>query len=246
MSGISPGLAAFKLAFQLSPIFLCGGIAGAIPGSILPIIAITEALNFTVGILSGSEDLDLDGFFANYTPLPGATLIDQDFGKYPFANQNVAANAVIAQPLTIALRMDCPVREPLGYATKLATFMALKAALDAHNQSGGTYTIATPSYIYQNCLFRTMIDASSGASKQAQNAWVLTFEQPLLTLASIQGAQNSLMSKISNGTSISGQPAWSGLSPNVGSSASIAGPSVVTSAAGAGGANAAISPPLAF
>ena len=76
----------------------------------LPIISITEALNFTVGILSGGENIELDDFFANYQPIPGGTLIDQDIGEYPFANQSVAANAVIAKPLKIPMMMICPVR----------------------------------------------------------------------------------------------------------------------------------------
>ena len=236
MSGISPGLALWKIAFQLSPIFLTGGVAKNIPGNTLPIIAITEALNFAVGLLSGGEDLNLDEFFANYTQLPGGTLVDQDFGHYPFANQNVAANAVIANPLTISLRMDTPVREVFGYATKLATFAALKVALATHNAAGGTYTVATPSWIYQNCLLRRLSDVSNGASHQAQNAWQWDFEQPLLTLQDAQGAQNSLMSRISSGTAIDGDPTWSGLSPNVGSSASIASPSVVPASANSPGA----------
>jgi hypothetical protein len=54
---MTPGLAVFKLAFQLSPILLCNGIATDIPGGVLPIIAITEASHFVLGLLSGTDTL---------------------------------------------------------------------------------------------------------------------------------------------------------------------------------------------
>lgn len=235
MSG-SLGLTAFRLTFQLSPIVLTNGIATNIPGGMLPILVLTEALNFTEGLISGSNPLDTDSFFANFEPLPGSTLIDQEVGHYPFANQAVAANAVIAQPLKISMRMICPVRQTLGYAAKLATMMALQTALTQHNSSGGTYTIATPSYFYTNCLMLNMRDVTEGESNQTQYVWQFDFEQPLLTLRQAQQAQNSLVSKITNGTSISGQPSWSSLSTTVGQPGSLAASSVIPSASNLGGA----------
>jgi len=219
--GISPGLAAFRLSFELSPIILTGGIANLIPGAALPIIAVTEALNFPDGLLSGGGDLDFDDFFCHFVPLPGSSLIDQQIGHYSFANQTIAANAVITQPLTISLRMICPVKDPGGYALKLATITALQATLKAHNASGGTYTIATPSYFYTNCVMLDMRDTSNSGSLQAQNAYQLDFEQPLLTLQAAIAAQNNLMSQISNGLPINGVPAWSGLGPTVGTPPSL-------------------------
>lgn len=232
----SAGQTAFKLAFQLSPIILTNGIASNIPGGMLPIISLTEALNFTDGLISGANPIDLDNFFANFEPLPGATLIDQEIGHYPFANQAVAANAVIAEPLKVSMRMTCPAREKLGYAVKLATMIALQTALAQHNGSGGTYTVATPSYFYTNCLMTGMRDVTEGESNQPQYVWELDFEQPLLTLQQAQQAQNSLISKITSGTSISGQPAWSGLATTVGQPPSLAASSVIPAASGAGGA----------
>lgn len=220
--GISAGLAVFKLSFQLSPIILTGGIASSIPGGMLPIISITQALSFVGGLLSGGEDLnDLDDFFANFHPLPGATMIDQSIGKYPFANQFVAANAVISNPLAISMRMICPARDEAGYALKLATMLALQATLSQHNASGGTYTIATPSFFYTNCVMLDMRDVSSAEDKQAQNTWQLDFEKPLLTLQDAQAAQNGLLSQISAGTPISGVPTWSGLPPTLGNPSSL-------------------------
>lgn len=226
--------AAWKLTFQLSPIVLTNGIATNVPGGMLPIIVFTEALNFIDGLLNGTENIELDGFFANFEPLTGASLIDQEVGHYPFANQAVAANAVIAQPLTVSMRMVCPVKNPAGYPLKLATMMALQAALVQHNGSGGTYTIATPSGFYTNCLMTGMRDVSTNESNQSQFVWQMDFEQPLLTLQSAQQAQNSLMSKLTGGTEVDanadGGVGWSGLAPTVGQPSSLAASSVLPSA----------------
>lgn len=240
MSGASSiGEAAYKLGFQLSPIILVGGIATGIPGSMLPIIAITEAVNFTTGLLSGADDLDLNNFFANFKPIPGSSLIDNQIGQYPFANQAVAANAIIAQPLRISLLMECPVRAPFGYPAKLATMIALQKVLAQHNASGGVYTVATPVYFYDNCIMTGMRDVTGGDSKQVQWAYQIDFEQPLLTENQAAQAQNSLMSRISNASQISGQPSYSGLPPTVGVPPSLATGTLVPAASGASGSTIA-------
>ena len=234
---MNPGLAAFKLSFNISPIILTGGVAGLIPGGMLPIISITQALDFAIGLLgTGGDDIDLDSFFCYFQPLSGSTFIDQQIGQYPFANQAVAANAVISQPLAISMEMICPVRQPFGYATKLATMTALQNTLAQHNASGGTYTVATPSRFYENCVMLRMVDTSGGSSKQTQERWRLDFVQPLLTLEQAAQAQNSLMGKLSSGVPIGGDPpAWSGLPPTVGAPPSLAGPGVVPALSGASG-----------
>jgi hypothetical protein len=231
--------AAFALSFEISPIILTGGLAAGVPGGMLPIVSLTEAANFVTGLLSGGSDLSLDEFFAHFRPLPGGSLIEQDFGQYPFANQAVAANAVIPQPKSISMLMVCPVKSPFGYATKLVTMTALQAALAQHNLSGGTYTIATPSFFYTNCLMRSFRDASNQNSAQAQNAFILDFEQPLLTLEQANEAENSLMSKLSGRTAISGDPAWSGLPPTVGVPPSLAASSLIPAATNLSGAGLA-------
>jgi hypothetical protein len=216
MSGVNPGLVAFKLAFQLSPIFLTGGVAQFIPGGVLPIIVLTEALNLPLGLIAGGENIELDDFFAHYIPQPGGTLIENQIAQYPFANQAIAANALIQQPLRVSLRMHCPARATLGYAAKLATMLLLQSTLQQHNRTAGTYTIATPSYFYTNCIMTGMRDITGGETHQAQSTWQLDFEQPLLTLQQALAAQNSLMSKLSSGGQVSGQPAWSGADANIG------------------------------
>lgn len=234
-----PGFYAFKLAYQVSPILLTGGLAAGIPGFALPIIAITEAASFFSGILSGPDNIELDNFFANYRPLPGSTLIDNQIGTYPFANQTVAANAIIAQPLRLSMLMQCPARAVLGYITKLITLTALKQALDQHNQLGGTYTIVTPAYFYTNGILTNMRDVTPGGEGQVQSAYQLDFEFPLLTLETAQSVQNNLMSQITGGSQISGQPAWSGVGPTVGNSNSLAMPNLIPAASGLPAANTA-------
>lgn len=236
---ISAGLVAWKMSFQLSPIIFNRGIATAMPGGMLPIIVITEALNFTEGLLSGAEDLNLDDFFANFEPLPGSSLIDQAIGKYPFANQAVAANAVIRNPLQISMRMICPARGAAGYASKLATMTALQSAIAFHNSLGGTYTVATPSYFYTNCIMTGMKDTSRADSEQRQNTYQLDFEQPLLTLQDAIIAQGNLMSRITAALPVGDTPTWSGLAPTVGNPLSLAAPGVIPAATGAAGSQIA-------
>jgi hypothetical protein len=208
---------AWQFAFQVCPIFLTGGIANFIPGSVLPIVVLTEAINLPLGLISGNSDVSsLDNFFAQFIPQAGATLADNDISRYPFANQTIAANALIQKPLHISMRMICPVRQPLGYASKFATMMLLKAALDQHDRTAGTYTVLTPSFPYTNCIRTRMTDVTGGGTHQAQAEWQLDFEAPLLTLQAAQAAQNSLMSKLSNGTQIDGNPSWSDASSATG------------------------------
>lgn len=171
----------FQTAYEISPIILTGGLAENIPGKMLPIVALTQAANFGFTLLSGNNPLNLNSFFGHFRPLPGSTLVDNDIAMYPFANQNYAANAIIAKPLRLSMLMNCPANIQGGYVSKLITFTALKAALDKHHQSGGSYTIATPSYVYLGCLLTNLIDVSRPDSQQPQNAWQFEFTQPLLS-----------------------------------------------------------------
>jgi hypothetical protein len=188
----------FKLAYEISPIILTGGVA-RLSGNYLPIVAITEVANFTLGLLNGRSPINLDNFFAHFKPVSGSTLIDNEVGDYPFANQSVAANAIIARPKKISMLMLCPAKGSGAYVSKLATFTALKDILDSHNQSGGTYIVATPAYMYTNCIMTTMIDVSTSDTKQVQNAYQFDFVQPLITLNQTQEVLNTLMSKLNGG-----------------------------------------------
>lgn len=242
MSGIPPGLIAYKLAFQVTPIVLTGtqgGITQNIPGGMLPIIAITESLNFASGLLGGfSGSASTDDFFATFAPLGGSTIIDQAIGTYPLGSQQVAANAVITQPLRISMLMDISVRKVGGYALKLATMTALQIALNKHNTTGGSYTIMTPSYIYTNCLMTTMRDVSHASGKQAQSLWQLDFTQPLLTVGAVQQSQNALISQITGGLPTGSDPTWSGTAAAVGNPSTIMTAGLAPSASGTAGAQA--------
>lgn len=212
----SAGLALWKLGFELSPIMLTGGLAGQIAGGMLPIIAFTEAINFIGGLISGTENIEMDDFFAHFQPIPGSTLLQVDLGRYPFANQAVAANAIIKQPLQLSMLMRCPARDFLGYPAKLATMVALQQVLDQHSSLSGTYTVITPSGIYTNGILKALRDTSDTESKQVQNAYTWDFEFPLITLVEAQQAQNSLMSQLTAGSQVSSPPSWSGIPPTVG------------------------------
>ena len=219
MSGFlgGTGKAIYRLGFEISPVILTNGVATLIPYGMLPIVAITQAAGLVDGLINGNLPDDLDRFFAHFRPLPGATLISNDLGRYPFANQSVAANAIITQPLRVSLRMDVPVNQPGGHTTKFITFLALKALLDLHVSQGGTFSVATPTYIYTNGILMNLSDESNPDSDIPQNAWRWDFEFPLITLSQAAAAQSSLMSKLTSGAatdgSLSGPPASVGALP---------------------------------
>lgn len=233
---MSGGIDAWKLSYQISPIILNDGIA--LPGGAIPIISYTEAQNYDIGVLSsGNVNIPLDKFFANYQVIAGETMIEQQIGKYPFANQAVAANAVIAQPLKVSLLMICPVQKEGGYADKLSVMTALQSSLKQHNATGGTYTVVTPSLFYTGCILLSLTDVSNSESKQVQNAWRWDFEQPLLTLAQAKQAYNSAMGKVASGVQNTGS--LSGQGQSINSPGSLAAPLTIPAASGTAAGNTA-------
>lgn len=224
----------FALTYEISPIFLANGVAGNIPGAMLPIISLTEADSFVNGIL-GSAVIDPDDFFARFKPLPGGSLIENQVAMYPFANMAVAANAIIVDPLHISMLMICPAKGSGGYASKTMTMGNLQAQLAQHVTSGGTFVVVTPSFVYNNCLLLSLRDVSNTETKQAQVMWQWDFVQPLLTQQEAAQAQNTLMSKLSSGTPLT-DPSWSGPSNSLGQPPSGLTASVVPAASSSGGA----------
>ncbi len=235
----------FKRAFELSPIIFTGGIAQLAGGS-LPIISITDSAAFSSGPLAGGSDLDFDDFFAHFEPAPGSTLIENEIAHLPFANQVVAANAIIVDPLRISLIMKCPAQtDNGGFQQRYNTFAALKSALDQHIAQAGTFTIATPAYLYTSCLLVSLRDISPPPPGQPQSVWQWEFEQTLITLQQAQQAYSVSMSKIGARTQSTGDPpSLSGASPNVGTSTGVGGARVVPAQAPM--PRAAPSVPLAF
>lgn len=209
----------YQLGFEISPIILKDGLAKLIPGKMLPIVAVTEASNFTGGLLHGSIDIDLSQYFCHFSPAPGGTLVNNQIGTYPFANQTVAANAIVAQPLTVSMIMTCPVSTEGGHLSKFLTMNALVKALNKHNLAGGTYIVATPSYIYTDCILTGLRDISDGSTKQAQNKWQFDFVKPLIALDDADQQLNALIDKITSGVQVT-NPTWSGLANQVGSAIS--------------------------
>jgi hypothetical protein len=198
----NPSASQFELLFVVSPIFLVGGIATGVPGNQMPIISLTDSLNFSDLTTPGDSGFNLDDAFAHYHPLPGGSIQNYEFGEYPFANQVTAANAIITRPLNISLMMVCPERQPGDYSTKPAVMQALKQALSQHALAGGTYTVATPSCLYENCLLKDVRDASSSESHKGQWRWQWDFEQPLVTLqdaANVTQTYNARMGAMANG-----------------------------------------------
>jgi hypothetical protein len=194
----SSGLTSYRLQFDISPIVLTGGVATNIAGGALPLINISQALSFPGGLLqSGSDVASLDDFMLHFQPLPGSTLIDQQIGMYPFANQAVAANAVIQQPLAISMLMICPAGSGGGYATKQSTINSLQATFAQHNQAEGLYTILTNAFTYTDCIMLNMTDVSTGQTKQTQNMYKIDFLKPLVSQAAAAQAFNALMGNIS-------------------------------------------------
>jgi hypothetical protein len=193
-----------QLRYQVCPIILTGGVASQIPGGMLPL------LNILRGRIGGTplnlpyDPDDLDNAFGAFNVLPGGTLVAQQIVKYPFANQSVAANATVRDPLTLSIIMDSPMRGFDAWAQKHQVMTNLKGTLDHHNNAGGTYTIMTPSYMYMEMIMTSLTDNSRGNSALPQNAWRFDFEKPLVALSDLSGAQNLLMSKITNGTPTDG------------------------------------------
>lgn len=203
---------AAQLSYQVCPIVLTGGIASQIPDGMLPMLSLF-AVGETNSLGLPFDMGELDEAFGAFNVLPGGTLVSQTIGKYPFANQSVAANAVIREPLTLSIIMDSPMRGENAWQIKQSVFTALKATLEGHNDAGGTYTVATPAYMYDNMIMVSLTDNSRGNNSLPQNAWRFDFERPLVALAELQGAQNQLMQKISNGLPSDGS--ISGIRPGV-------------------------------
>lgn len=198
----------YRLGFEISPVILTDGVASAIPGGMLPIVALTQAASFVTGLISGADRLtDLDKYFCHWRVAPGGTMVSYDIGKYPFANQTVAANALLAQPLNLTLNMTAPLNDNTGAMTKLATLSALQAVLQAHANLGGTYIVATPSMIYSACILKQVRDVTSTGKATPQEEWQWDFEQPLVTESAAASAVNSFMGKIGNGDRVT-DSAW--------------------------------------
>lgn len=228
----SAGAYAYKLAYEVAPITMTGGIAGGTIGGAISVLSLLQSISF--GGLYGDGDVDLDSTFANFFPVAGSTLVDNLYSNYPFANLTVAANAVIAQPLAVSLLMRIPCRSAGDYATKTYIMQALQSTLQQHCQSGGLFNVAVPVGFYPNALLSKLHDVSGGSSLQAQIEYQWDFIKPLVTLDDALGAENAMMSNLSSGGQTDG--ALSGVDNAVGSPGTTSAPEVSPAATGAQGA----------
>jgi len=188
----SIGQTAFSLAYEISPIILQDGLAQYLPGGLLPITVLTEM--FDIPAIEG------ENIFAKYRPLPNSTLAEWQVAQYPFASMQMAANAVIQQPLKVSLQMICPAQTEGGYIIKQAIMTALQTMLQNHVLSGGSFTVLTPAYTYTNCLLTSLRDISPPSQKQVQLMYQWDFVQPLITATGAQQVLGNLMSRFENGT----------------------------------------------
>lgn len=196
---MSIGRIAYQLTYEKSPIFLTDGLAQAIPGGVLPLIAITQAADVFAGALMGNISTNLDDFFATFWPMAGAKLVNNQVGQYPFANQKTAANAVIAQALNFSMRMNVTPKTKGAMVSRTMTMAAFTAAIEKHVQLGGMFTVLTPAKIYSGCILTGMTDITSGESKHQQTDWQLEFLQPLVDASEAQQVMNSVMNKLTKG-----------------------------------------------
>jgi len=200
----------FQLTYQVSPIFLTGGLFESLNPVGFPIVGLTEALSagtndlaaFVSGNFLPTQNTDLDRYFCNFRPLPGSTLIKNDVATYPFFTSQLAANAQVQQPLNVSLLMYCPANSITPYTVKIATMLALQKTLQLHASLGGTFTVMTPAGTYTGCVLTALTDVSTNETNQAQFAYQWDFTQPLITFPTNLGDFNNLMGAISTGVPI--------------------------------------------
>ena len=224
----SAGETAFKNAYELNPITLVGGIASNMVGGALSITSIINAIAFNGALGSGS--LAADNAFANFHPLPGATLIRNQVATYPMANLQVAANAIIADPLNIDMLMICTWKNVGDAFTKTSVMTSLQNTLAQHQQSGGLFNVATPSFFYTNVILVELVDVSGGETIQPQTHWHWRFLKPLVATADAAALQNTMMQNLSSGAPTDG--ANSGNAINVGNASNVQASGVSPAASG--------------
>lgn len=200
----------FKRAYQLAPILLTGGIAANLPNGQMTILTLTE----------GSDSVnypDDSQYFAHFKPSPGGTLVDFTASEYPFASMNMAANAMLQNALKVSLSMTCPARTGANsYPSIQAIITRIRQRLTAHILAGGSFTVATPGNIYENCLLLTLRDVSSAGDKKVQGAFQWDFAQPLITQQAATQSFNNLYNKLANGLPVANPPTNSGVSTVIG------------------------------
>ena len=197
---------AYAIAFQISPIWLTGGLFAQVPAlstTGYPIVGLTQTIAGGANLLQGqlpTDASDLSSYFCNYRPLPGSTLIKNKVAEYPFFTNQIAANAQLQEPLNISLLMYCPANSQTGVLSKLSVMEALQFTLQKHMNLGGTFTVTTPASTYTGCLLSGITDVSTGETNQPQWAYQWDFVKPLTAFPELNPTNlNSLMASIDVG-----------------------------------------------
>jgi hypothetical protein len=211
-------LSQWKALYQVSPITLVGGLASSVPGNMLPVLALSQPnlmplasqlqasllaqvqSQSNVANLGGTTSGNLDDAFGAFNVLPGGTLCVNTVPKYPLADNTMASNAIVRDPINVSVIWDTPMRGANAWTNKLSVMEALKQTLDRHNNLGGLYIVMTPAHYYDNLILTSLTDNSRGGNSLPQNAWRFDFERPMV-MNTVEGAasQNLLMSKITAG-----------------------------------------------
>ncbi len=189
----------WDMAFQITPIFFADGIASQVPGGLLPIATFTAPGVLYSFLTTGNYSLDA---FPKFVMIPGSNIVNFTVGNYPFANQQVAANAMIQQPRTVSMRLIAPVNQPGGYAIKLGFWEVLSEVITAHNNQGGSFLVLTPAKVYTGMLLTSISDITSGEGNQPQIEWQFDFIQPIISVQSAIAAMSNLTQKLTNGAKV--------------------------------------------
>lgn len=201
----------FAIKYEIAPIILNNGLADQLSNGAMSILALTEGN-------ARAAYADITDYFAHFKILPGGTLEEWAIAEYPFASLQMAANAQIKMPLHVSMLMLSPAQSNSNatYAVKTSRFSTIKAMLDAHITLGGTFTVATPSYTYTNCLLVKLTDVTSSSDRQVQIAWQWDFVQPLITQQAATQSYNANYAKLAGQVPVSNPPTNSGISNVVG------------------------------
>ncbi|MXV36808.1 MULTISPECIES: hypothetical protein [unclassified Saccharibacter] len=197
------GRTLLQLGYVNSPILLTGGVADRMGGTV-PIMLYTQFVATINGLISGGIGgklnlPDLDNTWCHWQDSGKGVLLENDVATYPFANQTVAANALISKPIGISMIMVCPPRGPGAMATKLATMQSLTALLNKHCTMGGEFVIITPGQIYTNMLLTKITDSSPSPTTQPGSQYTFDFTRPLTQKSEAAQKMSTLMKKASGG-----------------------------------------------
>lgn len=206
-------ISTFRHNYQIAPIILNGGIAAQMKNGQMTVLALTE----------GDENVNFaneSDYFAHFKPLPGGTLYDFTPSEYPYASLNMAANAMLQNALRISLRMACPIRTGTNpYPSIQSKITRIQQQCTQHALLGGTFTVATPGFIYGDCLLLSLRDITPAGSNKVQEEFQWDFLQPLVTQQAASQSFNSLYAKLASNLPAGNPPKNSGTTTSIGNPA---------------------------